>query len=337
MPSKIITQDSVRGPILVVLPKFIGDAINTLPAIAMLRSLYPESSIHVLARPYMLEVLERAAHYNIELIADNRYCNKNKQGMYSYARTLRKNNYAMAVLFRGSIREALLAKLAHIKIIIGYAQNGRKPLLSHALKLNECHHYIHRYCRLVNDVHNRPFSNFELPTLSSRTVELPKHVHKTAVYIGGQNKGTRHYNVAQSVDALTRISQSTETHFYILGDPSESKDADLLFHALTQNRVSSTNLAGKTTLGQLVDTIAAMDAMISIDSGPMHIAAACNVPCLALVGLGTSPWSIVRPLQNNITPLESKSTSLKEDQIINDINPTVIAQQYIKMLNKKPS
>lgn len=333
MSSKTITQDKVRGPILVVLPKFIGDAINTLPAIAMLRSLYPEHSIHLLARPYMLEVLERAAHYNIELIADNRYCKEHKQGMFSFARTLRKTKYAMAVLFRGSIREALLTKLAHIPLIIGYAQNGRKPLLSHALKLNECHHYIHRYCRLVNDVHNRPFSHFELPSLSPRTIALPKHVHKTAVYVGGKNKGTRHYDVAKSVDALTCIAKSTETHFYILGDPSESEDAARLSQALTKNKVPATNLAGKTTLGELVDTIAAMDTMISIDSGPMHIAAACNVPCLALVGLGTSPWSIVRPLQNNLIALESPSTSMVEHEIINDISPEMIARQYIALLD----
>ncbi|MCO7189414.1 MULTISPECIES: glycosyltransferase family 9 protein [unclassified Pseudoalteromonas] len=332
MSSKTITQDNVRGPILVVLPKFIGDAINTLPAIAMLRSLYPEHPIHLLARPYMLEVLERAAHYNIELIADNRYCKEHKQGMFSFARTLRKNNYALAVLFRGSIREALLAKLARINLIVGYAQNGRKPLLSHALKLNECHHYIHRYCRLVNDVHNRPFSHFELPTLLPRTTKLPEHVHRTAVYIGGKNKGTRHYDIAKSVDALTRIAKSTETHFFIVGDPSESEDAVRLCQALTQNKISVTNMAGKTTLGELVDTIAAMDTMISIDSGPMHIAAACNVPCLALVGLGTSPWSIVRPLQKNLMALESPSTSLKEHEIINDISPEMIAHQYIALL-----
>ena len=47
-------------------------------------------------------------------------------------------------------------------------------------------------------------------------------------------------------------------------------------------------LAGKTSLPQVVDLLAACQAVVSNDSGLMHIAAAVNTPLVALYG-PTSP------------------------------------------------
>ena len=49
----------VNGNILVVLPKFIGDAINCTPAITMLKQLYPNNKIILLTRPNLTEIFQR--------------------------------------------------------------------------------------------------------------------------------------------------------------------------------------------------------------------------------------------------------------------------------------
>ncbi|MCG7535703.1 glycosyltransferase family 9 protein [Pseudoalteromonas sp. OOF1S-7] len=328
-----IDPHQVSGPILVVLPRYIGDAINTLPAIALLNELYPGKKIYLLVRPYMREVLERAHGYDFELLDDTRHQADKRVSLFGFARTLRAFRCSMAVLFRGSLTDAVLCKLARIRYVAGYAQNGRTPLLSHPLKVNQCHHYIFRYCRLVNDVHGKPFAQFALPRLKANTRSLTQTKSRTTgVYIGGKNKGSRHYPAKLAAQALLKIHQQSSTLFYLLGDPSEQQDMEELKQLLDAEGVQATNLAGKTSLGELVDTIAAMDVMITIDSGPMHIAAACQVPTLALSGLGTSPFSLVAPLTPLCHNITSQSKSLRESEIICAIEPQYLAEQYNLLL-----
>ncbi|MCG7562013.1 MULTISPECIES: glycosyltransferase family 9 protein [Pseudoalteromonas] len=332
MSKKAIEPNNINGPILVILPRFIGDAINSLPAIELLNNLYPGKKVCLLIRPYMRDVLERAEGYDFELIEDARYHPNERIGLYRFAKTLKASQFSMAVLLRGSFIEAVLAKLAGIRYVVGYAQNGRKPLLSHPLKLNECHHYIFRYCRLVNDAHGKPLQSFSLPRLKANKAQLTHpEPHATAVYIGGKNKATRHYPVHLAANALTKIVAQTQTHLYLLGDSSEYHDAEELRQQLARKNIEATNLAGTTSLGELVDTISAMDAMITIDSGPMHIASACNIPTLALVGLGTSPFSLVAPLTTHCQVITSHSTSLNEAEIICAIEPEYLAERYLDL------
>ena len=113
-----IKKEAISGPILAVLPKFIGDAINTLSAIELIRKLYPDNEIYLLARPYMVELFARDKFYNIKVITDERF-GEAKLSMFSLAKKLKQHKFSMAVLFRGSLSEALLAKLAGMKTVIG--------------------------------------------------------------------------------------------------------------------------------------------------------------------------------------------------------------------------
>lgn len=324
-----IKKEAISGPILAVLPKFIGDAINTLSAIELLRKLYPNNEIYLLVRPYMLELLARNEFYNIKVIADERY-GEAKLSVFSHAKQLKKHRFSMAVLFRGSFSEALLSKLAGIKTIIGYAQNGRSPLLSHPLNLNINHHYLLRYCRLINETHGDCFEQFNIPKLTYRKIENPLPNNgklNIGLYFGGKNKGARHYPFAQAKQVLTQLNNQYSPHFVFIGDKSEQADNQKLFEFASNQNMACTDKTGKTSLTELVDHIASFDLLISIDSGPMHMAAAVQTPCVAIVGQGTSPWSLVVPKTPNVVAATAKhSLKLNDNLLVNDISPEKIVQ-----------
>jgi ADP-heptose:LPS heptosyltransferase len=58
------------------------------------------------------------------------------------------------------------------------------------------------------------------------------------------------------------------------------------------------NLAGRTTLPELAWLLARMDAFVSVDSGPAHLANAVGTMTVALFGAGdetiTGPWNAAR-------------------------------------------
>ena len=334
---KIINPNHITGPLLVVLPKFIGDVINTLPALELLSKLYPEQHIYLLARPHLIELLQKTTIPNIEIIEDNRYTKGQKQSLWHLASRLKGYRFSFALLMRGSLREAILCKLAGIQHVIGYAQNLRSGFLSHALKLNPCHHYIHRYCRLVNDTHGQPFDTYSAPKLRSSPLKSPlpdNSTLKIGLYFGGQNKGSRHYPKELAQQVITQLTKQLQCQFYVFGDQSESQDNACLQHAHYHHEIQITDLSGKTTLPILIDSIAVMDLMISIDSGPMHMACAVGTPCIALVGFGTSPWSIVEPKNDNFIAIRSNSTSLIESDIITSITPHSIVKAALRLLNR---
>ena len=78
----------------------------------------------------------------------------------------------------------------------------------------------------------------------------------------------------------------------IFGGPNEVEMANDIEAALSGTAVK--NLAGKTSIEQLCAMIGGLDLFITNDSGPMHVAAAYQVPTVAIFGptryLETSQW-----------------------------------------------
>ncbi|WP_462173443.1 glycosyltransferase family 9 protein [Pseudoalteromonas xiamenensis] len=334
MSNKTITPDNQSDPILIVFPKFIGDAINTLPAIELLRQLYPKTPFHFLVRPHLVALFETQNLPLVDVIEDKRYA-KPKWGIFKKSRALKKANYQLAVLFRGSLAEAALCRLAGIKSVIGYAQNGRKPLLSYALKLNENHHYIHRYCRIVNEAHGSPFDSFNAPSLSTRESPFVSPQTPTiGCYFGGKNKDTRYYPTALSAQVVALLLDNTPCDVVLLGDQQEVADNQAIIEQLTNHQTRVLNLAGKTSLPELVNVTGQLTALISIDSGPMHMACATGTPCVALVGLGTSPWSIVAPKVAKFEAIVANGFSLDDHRIIESIEPAEVLRTFQSLMSR---
>lgn len=327
----------ITGAILVIQPKFIGDAINNMTAISLLRELYPNNKIIVLVKPLLAPIFERDDRLNLTVMVDERYDKKQKKSIFYQAKKIKEHNVQLAVIMRSAFSEALLCTLANIKYKIGYKKNGRSWLLSHKYKLNNSHHYINRYCRLVNEPHGQPFSSSPSTYIFSKKSELIKANHSKpiiAVYYGGLVKKCRHYPSPQAFRSLALIDQISPSHFILVGDNQETSENAKISQDLSDNNIDFQDLTGKTNLTELVDIIASVDLLITIDSGAMHIASATKTAFVAVVGLGTSPWSIVEPKYENKVSLVANGNRLNDTEIIEEITPEKIAEASIFLLEK---
>jgi heptosyltransferase-2 len=117
--------------LLVVLPNWVGDVALATPALRAIREHYPEAHIGYLMRPYVREVLE-PCRWCDEVFYWSASKNKARR-QHDYlklAGEVRKRKFEVAMLFSNAFRAALLAKLAGIRIRIGYTRDGRSMLLT---------------------------------------------------------------------------------------------------------------------------------------------------------------------------------------------------------------
>lgn len=85
--------------------------------------------------------------------------------------------------------------------------------------------------------------------------------------------------------AVRLLEEHPDTRFHLVGSPADHATCDLIARAIGP---AAQNHAGKTTLLALGGLLRVMDLLITVDSGPMHMAAAIGTPTLALFG-PTSP------------------------------------------------
>jgi heptosyltransferase I len=88
---------------------------------------------------------------------------------------------------------------------------------------------------------------------------------------------------AESYAALVRAlaAAEPELHFAILGGTEDRPLGDTIAQAAPER---SLNLAGKTSLPEMVEWIRQAELMVTNDTGPMHVAAALGKPVIAIFG-----------------------------------------------------
>jgi ADP-heptose:LPS heptosyltransferase len=117
---------------------------------------------------------------------------------------------------------------------------------------------------------------------------------------------------AKAVELLNLLRNSIDQKIILIGAPKEKRFVDSVLSQLN-NSSNIENLAGKTSLGQLVQVLASAQVMLTTDSGPTHLANALGTHTVVLFGAGresnTAPYNkelrnIIRLGQLSCEPCE---------------------------------
>jgi ADP-heptose:LPS heptosyltransferase len=118
------------------------------------------------------------------------------------------------------------------------------------------------------------------------------------------------------------------------------KDRDLAKQLLVLTKTKPAVLVGKTDLLELASVIKHCKVFISPDSAPLHIAAAMNVPVIALFG-PTSSQRHMPPVKTAVimekkpacAPCYSTQCKVKTHVCMRDITPEEVAQQIYQLMS----
>ncbi|TKB69998.1 MAG: lipopolysaccharide heptosyltransferase II [Nitrospira sp.] len=284
--------------ILVRAPNWIGDAVMCEPAIHGLRSLFPEAEITMLAKRAVAELFSAAPELSRVVLYDDKGPHAGLSGKWLLAGTLRRHGFDLAVLFQNAFEAAFLAWLAGIPQRYGYATDGRVFFLTTPVAVpSRRGHQVEYYWNLLKPLGLSGAASS--PTLcvtadESRQLDVRlagAEVGLSDIVIGinpGSTYGSakrwlpeRFAEVAQRL--AERIGQDENAQVVVVilgarGEESLGKDIAARING------RSVVLSGATTIRELMAVVKRCRLLITNDTGPMHIAAACGVPVVAVFG-----------------------------------------------------
>jgi len=154
---KVVRGGKPIRRLLAVNMNYLGDALFTTPALALLRAHHPDARIDVLAGQRAAAIL--AGNPSIDRIIVRPRRNGTAR-VVSFARTVREGKYDAVVLFQSIASNAAIGWLQRIPIRVGFARDGCRPFLTHAVgEHRPGEHVVDAYIRLAEAL--RPI---DLPT-----------------------------------------------------------------------------------------------------------------------------------------------------------------------------
>jgi heptosyltransferase-2 len=279
---------------LIISPNWIGDAVMAQPLLRLLRDRHPERPIDVLAPAWVAPVWRAMREVDTVLEAPFRHGALQLRERRAYAKMLRARGYADAYVLPNTLKFALIPWLAGIPRRVGYKGEMRYGLL------NVMHHdnraaprpMVSFYAALANEPMRDvpPPSALPRPALyvpQERVTEVVAHVglrmdRPLVLFAPGAEFGsakrwpTTHF--AELAKAIQR--ERGDVQVALMGS---AKDRDVC-EEIAALAPGVRNLAGTTKLDEAVALIARADAMVSNDSGLLHIASALNRPIVAIYG-----------------------------------------------------
>jgi heptosyltransferase-2 len=277
--------------ILIRLPNWIGDAVMASPLIREVKSHFQEARVTLMASSAICSLFQK------DPFVDGFFEFSKEESRRDLLARLKNKNFDFALILPNSFSSAWLFYKAKIPYRVGYSKDFRKWLLSDSLpypKEKTKEHMILTYQRLLN--------RLGIQSESKPTLYLSKHEQECAklflnkcsiredhILIGINPSAAFGPSKCWLEDRYREVAQKLLEHpkviLFFFGDAVSEEKVNYIARELGPR---SFNLAGNTTLRQLMALINECDLFLTNDTGPMHMACALNRKVLALFG-STSP------------------------------------------------
>ena len=284
--------------VLVRSTNWVGDAILTTPAVRAVRKNFPDAEVSILAKPWVAPVFYNNPDIDHLLVYDSEGRHKGWSGKVRLSKSLREGRFDLAILLQNAFEAALLAYLARIPRRLGYKTDGRHLLLTDGVdlepRLKEVHETEYYLGILEGAGLSRAGMELTLRVSDEERVEadafLSKHQVNSGEPLVGVSPGAT-YGPAKRwfpdrfAALCDRLQESSGVSIVILGGPGDAAVGDQVARSMKNPPV---NLCGKTTLRQAISIIDRCHLFVTNDSGLMHVAAAVDIPLVAIFG-STNP------------------------------------------------
>jgi ADP-heptose:LPS heptosyltransferase len=258
---------------LIIKPSSLGDIVHTLPAVALVRDAHPDAKITWVINPEFTPLLRGnpdVDHVHVFPRGEFRGLGA-PRSLRPWLKITRELRPDLALDFQGLLRSALIAKISGAKEIYGMsdAREGSRFFYNRVAKVNRREHAVERYLKLAECAGATVGAALRCPfptgDMLPRFDEYPPFILLHPFARGGR-KSLSNGVIEEFCRAFA------PTRVVVVGQSLRKIDAP-------ENCIELTN---QTSLLQLIRLIRVARFIISVDSGPMHIAAAVTDRLLSI-------------------------------------------------------
>ena len=271
-------KQPARKRVLVVKLSSLGDLFHALPTVHLLKK-HLQADIDWVTQPEYTGLVRCFPEVDRVIGFPRRNPLKNLGG---YLREVRRARYDYVVDLQGLLKSAVAARLARGQVCIGpsYQREGARLFYHQVAGVrNKDRHAVDEALDVIRWL-NFPvdeiafpvnFPAYPLDGEAPRVAMIPCSRWITKNGPPSLFSGLGRLLLQQGVRSLA-----------LVGAPGDREVCDQIASEIGDSRVI--NLCGKTTLPELGGVLKQMKLVVTVDSGPMHMAAAAGVPVVAIFG-----------------------------------------------------
>lgn len=278
--------------ILVIRVDGIGDLLNSTPAISLLRENYPSAEITVLARPLNAPVLIANPDVDRVLTFARDGEHRSLKARLQFYRELRRERFQLVVAMQTAMWSHLVAFLSGAPYRLGRYQKRFKSTLTHAwhgkYSKGETHE-VDRNLELVRLIckgegtrkltyHLLP-SEIDAAKAYLASWEIGADTFLIGIHPGGSSFDKR-WPEKQYAELADRLARQYNATILLLRGPEEAALGQNIQAAMQSDAITY----APETIRDLAAILSCCDLVVCNDSGPMHLAAALDVPTVAIFG-----------------------------------------------------
>ena len=337
-----LSTTSDPAKILIVGPSWVGDMVMAQSLFMVLKQQNPALQIDVMAPLWSNALLERMPEVSEVIDMPLGHGQLQLKLRYQLGKSLRDKHYDQAILLPNSLKSALVPFWAKIPRRTGYVGEFRYGLLNDLHKLDKLKltMTVQRFVALAApvDINQLDIAHIPVPALSIQTEKVQSVLNEFGLadekpvlaLCPGAEYGPAKQWPARHYAALAQEKISQGWQIWIFGSQKDHNIAEQINHILQQQAV---NLCGKTQLAQAIDLMSLSQAVVSNDSGLMHMGAALGVPVVGIYG--SSDPDFTPPLGDNCTtetlnlecsPCFKRSCPLGHTHCLENLEPKQVLQ-----------
>ena len=299
--------------ILVIGPAWIGDMMMAQTLFKLLKLRNPQVRIDVLASGWTRQLLACMPEIHDVIDMPLGHGTFGLRERRALGKSLAGQGYEQAIVLPNSFKSAFVPFFADVPLRTGWRGELRYGLLNDVRVLDKKRFplMVQRYAALAENV--APLTEFPFPELQIDQTQRPQLLTKFALQLsrpvlilcpgaeyGPAKRWPEHY-FAEVVDEKIRAGWQV----WLMGSAKDHPVADAIRNLLlNEERAHCYNLAGGTSLAEAIELMDCADAVLSNDSGLMHIAAALQKPLAVIYG-STSPEH-TPPLTKQVSIISNK-------------------------------
>jgi heptosyltransferase-1 len=339
--------------ILIIKPSSLGDVVRAVPVFEGLRSHYPQARISWLVRPDCGKILENLAGLDEIIEFDRKRFTRIGRSFkvtgefVRFLNSLRQNKFDLVLDLQGLFRSGFISWITCAGVRMGFsnAREWAPVFYTHKVPVVSGEHIVESLWRFAEVLgFSSEKKTFRLAIASearrsSQAIATKAGLSAGRNYVGlliGGTEAAKRWPSERFSQLADWILERYDLPSVLLG--AGQMELDLAQRIVGRSNGQMINLVGQTDLQQLLSLLDSARLIVGNDSGPLHLAAALDVPLVSLYG-PTNP-AVVGPYGHLDGVVEAGKGVLRQGRYsknplhrIENISMETVADMIIRRLS----